>query len=305
MLDIAGGKGLLSEALAVAGLRSVLVDPCALTGRDPASTGTFAPAGGSTAAPGPVATAAVPAGRKPKVVHRGAPAAVLVLRQTLEQLLATEPALFEHCVAAVGLHPDEATEGICDAALAHQRPFAVVPCCVFPNLFPGRRLRSSGARVKKIGAFMEYLREKDHRIQTATLLGIAGRKTVLFMRAEDYSMPAVRPPPPDFRPAAAAAKAGDLRQLQALLEREGGCDWNADTARQAAWAGHLKVLVWLRQAGCPWDHSSYVEAATFGKQQAVLRWLAALHGGLVSEVGGGATTPPAVLYTEQSRHPGI
>ena len=38
----------------------------------------------------------------------------------------------------VGLHPDQATEAIVDAALARNLPFAVVPCCVFPGLFFGR-----------------------------------------------------------------------------------------------------------------------------------------------------------------------
>ena len=72
-----------------------------------------------------------------------------------------------HCLALVGMHPDEATEAIVDAALALQRPFAVLPCCVLPQLFPDRRLRlrsrsrPCGAqrwvRVKKYGAFLQYL----------------------------------------------------------------------------------------------------------------------------------------------------
>ena len=35
----------------------------------------------------------------------------------------------------VGFHPDEATDFIVDAALTSRKPFAVVPCCVFPKLF--------------------------------------------------------------------------------------------------------------------------------------------------------------------------
>jgi len=45
---------------------------------------------------------------------------------------------------AVGMHPDQATEPIIDAALALGKPFAVVPCCVFPDLFPHRRTRTGG-----------------------------------------------------------------------------------------------------------------------------------------------------------------
>lgn len=40
----------------------------------------------------------------------------------------------------IGLHADGATEAIVDAALLHQTPFVVVPCCVFPNLFCERFL---------------------------------------------------------------------------------------------------------------------------------------------------------------------
>ena len=36
------------------------------------------------------------------------------------------------CDVLVGMHPDQATEPIVDAALAMGKPFAVVPCCVFP-----------------------------------------------------------------------------------------------------------------------------------------------------------------------------
>jgi 2-polyprenyl-3-methyl-5-hydroxy-6-metoxy-1,4-benzoquinol methylase len=38
----------------------------------------------------------------------------------------------------IGLHADSATEAVVDAALIHKKPFVVVPCCVFPNLFNER-----------------------------------------------------------------------------------------------------------------------------------------------------------------------
>ena len=38
------------------------------------------------------------------------------------------------------MHPDQATEPIVDAGLLYCRPVAVVPCCVFPELAPQRRL---------------------------------------------------------------------------------------------------------------------------------------------------------------------
>jgi hypothetical protein len=59
----------------------------------------------------------------------------------------------------VGLHPDEATEAIVDYALAHNKPFAVVPCCVFAAQFPGRALKS-GAPVATCDQLVGYLCEK-------------------------------------------------------------------------------------------------------------------------------------------------
>src|SRR5688500_3796078 len=59
-----------------------------------------------------------------------------------EQMLSDERyrELLLNCSLVVGLHPDQATELIVDFALKHGKPFAVVPCCVFPALFPHRRL---------------------------------------------------------------------------------------------------------------------------------------------------------------------
>lgn len=48
-------------------------------------------------------------------------------------------AILSSCSALVGLHPDQATDAIVDAAVRFGKPFAVVPCCVFPSLFPQRR----------------------------------------------------------------------------------------------------------------------------------------------------------------------
>ena len=48
---------------------------------------------------------------------------------------------FEECSVVIGMHPDEATEAIVDFARARGKPFAVVPCCVFPAMFPDRRVR--------------------------------------------------------------------------------------------------------------------------------------------------------------------
>ena len=51
---------------------------------------------------------------------------------------------FDECSVVVGMHPDEATEAIVDFARVRGKPFAVVPCCVFPAMFPHRRVRRDG-----------------------------------------------------------------------------------------------------------------------------------------------------------------
>ena len=37
------------------------------------------------------------------------------------------------CSLVIGLHPDQATDSIVDFAMQFGKPFAVVPCCVFPR----------------------------------------------------------------------------------------------------------------------------------------------------------------------------
>ena len=48
----------------------------------------------------------------------------------------------------------------------------------------------------------------------------------------------------------AAAKGGHLEVLQ--WARQNGCPWNELTCSAAA-GGHLDVLQWAHENGCPWD----------------------------------------------------
>ena len=82
------------------------------------------------------------------------------------------------CDVLVGMHPDQATEAIVDAALALGKPFAVVPCCVFPELFPDRR-KPDGGEVRAYVDFVEYLRAKDPEIRIG-YLPFEGRSRVLY-----------------------------------------------------------------------------------------------------------------------------
>ena len=76
------------------------------------------------------------------------------------------------------MHPDQATEPIVDAALALGKPFAIVPCCVFPELFPQRRTKD-GAPVRTYIEFLDYLMRKDPEIKM-DYLPFKGRNRVLY-----------------------------------------------------------------------------------------------------------------------------
>ena len=71
----------------------------------------------------------------------------------------------------LGLHADGATEAIVNAALNHQKPFVVVPCCVFPNLFKKRRVEENGQMVpvRSHEQFCKYLANKDARFKIEVL----------------------------------------------------------------------------------------------------------------------------------------
>ena len=69
-------------------------------------------------------------------------------------------ALLRNCSAIVGMHPDQATGAIVDAALVLHKPFAVVPCCVFPESHPERVSRATGQRVRTTAELVDHLRAR-------------------------------------------------------------------------------------------------------------------------------------------------
>ena len=90
--------------------------------------------------------------------------------------------LVSTCSIVVGMHPDEATEPIIDFALANNKPFAVVPCCVHSNKFPNRKMvDASGTSqpVRSYPQFIQYLLAKHVGIQQQHL-PFHGRNIVLF-----------------------------------------------------------------------------------------------------------------------------
>ena len=57
----------------------------------------------------------------------------------------------------VGMHTDMATEALVELALKHRKPFAVVPCCVFADQNPHRRLPSGdGTTTKPVRTLSEF-----------------------------------------------------------------------------------------------------------------------------------------------------
>ena len=88
------------------------------------------------------------------------------------------------CSAIVGMHPDQATEAIVDTALRLGVPFAVLPCCVMPSLFPLRRQKGRknghlGDPVRSYSAFCQYLQDKAPEAKTEKL-PFVGRNKVIF-----------------------------------------------------------------------------------------------------------------------------
>lgn len=93
----------------------------------------------------------------------------------------------------LGLHPDQCTEDIVDAALKLNLSFAIVPCCVYPDLFPDRQhwVKEKGTNVdeqcharipvRSYNDFLEYLMQKDDGIQMYTL-PFEGKNIVLYKK---------------------------------------------------------------------------------------------------------------------------
>ena len=72
----------------------------------------------------------------------------------------------------VGLHPDEATDACFTFARQESIPFAVVPCCVFAELFP-----RAGGKVRTFEDLCAYL--IDEFSADKSFLPVHGRNIVL------------------------------------------------------------------------------------------------------------------------------
>ncbi|KAI1320300.1 hypothetical protein EDD11_001515 [Mortierella claussenii] len=100
------------------------------------------------------------------------------------RFLAEHPEVFEGASILIGMHPDQATEPIVDMALMHNKPFAVVPCCVFAHENPQRRL-SDGGEVSTTLDFIQYLVEKDTGRIGKEFLAFDGMNIVVYHQPQE------------------------------------------------------------------------------------------------------------------------
>ena len=101
------------------------------------------------------------------------------------QTVAQDPRLhaaIQHAELLVGMHADGATEAIVDIALQYKKPFVVIPCCVFPNLFHHRKIvKDDGVSypVRSYEDFCDYLQQKDPRFKRS-ILPFEGRNVAIW-----------------------------------------------------------------------------------------------------------------------------
>ena len=99
--------------------------------------------------------------------------------------------LMEHCSILTGMHPDQATEAIVDTAMRLGKPFAILPCCVMPKLFPHRlQKRHHNQPVRSHPTFCQYLLDKAPPGCTFQVhhLPFNGRNKVIYF---DFQCPTV------------------------------------------------------------------------------------------------------------------
>ncbi|KAF8939828.1 hypothetical protein BGZ47_008029 [Haplosporangium gracile] len=111
-----------------------------------------------------------------------------------DQFAVEHKVVFERASILIGMHPDQATEPIVGMALKHNKPFAVVPCCVFAHENPERRLLDGG-EVNTTLEFIQYLIEKDSLMREGGLssskFGAVSRQ---FLPFDGMNIVLYRPP---------------------------------------------------------------------------------------------------------------
>ena len=185
VLDVAGGKGDLSRALQKRGIPSVVLDP------DPRMSS----ASGEEMIP---VIAVALEGDGSHLFQDSKRDSAEPDASTATNVTAHERHWIRTCSMIAAMHPDQATEPILKLAryLGNNsaiKPFALLPCCVMPSLFPDRVYQGQPVRSYKI--FCQYLQSlyKDteptcednggssnlHKIQV-DYLPFMGRNMILY-----------------------------------------------------------------------------------------------------------------------------
>ena len=150
VLDIAGGKGLISYFLSTSfGIKCKIVDPRGAT---------------------------LPKPKRKELKKRN----IIIEEERKMFTLDTCDELIKGCSLIIGMHPDEATVDIVDVALAKKINFAVVPCCVFHNKFPDRKLKN-GKEVVEYPDIIQFILEKDDSLKV-DFLNIKGRNKIIYKK---------------------------------------------------------------------------------------------------------------------------
>ena len=81
----------------------------------------------------------------------------------------------------LGMHPDQAAGPIVEYAVSHGIDFAVVPCCVYSDEFPKRKMKS-GKRVTSYDDLCQYLEElaPPGEIQRCVIPMMEGKNVCLY-----------------------------------------------------------------------------------------------------------------------------
>jgi hypothetical protein len=79
----------------------------------------------------------------------------------------------------VAVHPDAATGAVVETAIVLNKPFAIVPCCVFTNMFPHRKT-ADGKPVTTYEELLDYLQALGGDDVRRGHLPFQGRNIVLY-----------------------------------------------------------------------------------------------------------------------------
>jgi hypothetical protein len=104
--------------------------------------------------------------------------------------------IVENCSVVVGMHPDQAAGFIVDFAISYGKPFAIVPCCVYKDEFPTRKLRD-GKQVRNYDDLLAFLKSKHPDI-IEKALDMEGKNKVKYALYLHDMDPFLHPAPRRF-----------------------------------------------------------------------------------------------------------